>query len=60
MFQNIGVTDWLIILMIVLVFFGGKKLPELAKGLGKSISAFKQGMKDVESDITKEIENKNS
>ncbi len=46
MFQNVGLWDWVIILVIVLLFFGGKRLPELAKSLGKSISAFKKGVQE--------------
>ena len=46
MFQNMGVWDWGIILVIVLVLFGGKRLPELARSLGKAISEFKKGIKE--------------
>jgi sec-independent protein translocase protein TatA len=46
--QNFGLWDWAIILAIVLVLFGGKRLPELAKSLGKSIAEFKKGMKQGE------------
>ncbi|MBI1979610.1 MAG: twin-arginine translocase TatA/TatE family subunit [Elusimicrobia bacterium] len=53
MFQNIGVWDWIIILVIVLVLFGGKKLPELSRSLGKSISAFKKGIKEGEDELKK-------
>jgi sec-independent protein translocase protein TatA len=45
--------EWPIILLAVLLLFGGKKIPELMKGLGKGISQFKKGMKEVEDDITK-------
>jgi len=37
---------WLVILLLVLVLFGGKKLPELGKGLGQAIRGFKEGMRD--------------
>ncbi len=46
MFQNMGVWDWGIILVIVLILFGGKRLPDLAKSLGESIAIFKKSMKD--------------
>jgi sec-independent protein translocase protein TatA len=40
--------DWVWILLIVLVIFGGKKLPDLAKNLGKGMSEFKKGLKEAE------------
>lgn len=48
MFQNMGVWDWGIILVIVLLLFGGKRLPELAKSLGESIAIFKKALKEGE------------
>ncbi|MBN1848373.1 MAG: twin-arginine translocase TatA/TatE family subunit [Deltaproteobacteria bacterium] len=45
-----GGTEWLIILLIVLVLFGGKKLPELMGGLGKGIRSFRKGVSGSESD----------
>ena len=41
----------LLIALVVLLFFGGKKIPELMKGLGKGVRAFKEGMNDIEKDI---------
>lgn len=41
-----GGWEWLVILGIVVILFGGKKIPELAKGLGKGIKSFKNEMKD--------------
>lgn len=46
MLPNIGMGELLVILVIVLVFFGAKRVPELAKSLGKSIKSFKDGLKD--------------
>jgi sec-independent protein translocase protein TatA len=43
--------DWVWILLIVLVIFGGKKLPDLAKNLGKGLSEFKKGLNEVQSDV---------
>lgn len=52
----IGTTELILIAAIALLLFGGKKLPELMKGLGKGVSSFKQGMNepvDSGSDDTK-------
>ena len=49
----IGGWQWVIIMALILVLFGGKKIPELMKGLGKGIRSFKEGMNNIE----KEIEN---
>ena len=40
----------LIIALIILLLFGGKKIPELMKGLGKGVKSFKDGMKEIETD----------
>ena len=45
----------LVIALIVLLLFGGKKIPELMKGLGKGVKSFKEGMNEV-TDITKDEE----
>ena len=55
LFQNFGLWEVLIIAFVVLLIFGGKKIPELMKGLGKGVKSFKEGMKDVEKEI-KEID----
>jgi len=49
--MNIRGWEWIIILVVVLLLFGGKKIPELMKGVGKGIRGFKQGMKEVEDEI---------
>ncbi len=51
----IGGPELIIIALIVLLLFGGKKIPELMKGLGKGVRNFKDGLKDVEEEITKEV-----
>ena len=43
--------EWLAIALVVLLLFGGKKIPELMRGLGKGVKSFKQGMKEVEGEI---------
>ena len=44
----------LVIALIILLLFGGKKIPELMKGLGKGVKSFKDGMKEVDIDTDKE------
>lgn len=48
---NLGAAEIIVIALIVLLLFGGKKIPELMKGLGKGVRNFKEGMKDIEKDI---------
>lgn len=43
--------EWIIIALVILLLFGGKKIPELMRGLGKGVKSFKQGMKEVEDDV---------
>ena len=46
---GIGMQEIIVIALIVLLLFGGKKIPELMKGLGKGVKSFKEGMKEIES-----------
>ncbi|HOI28925.1 MAG TPA: twin-arginine translocase TatA/TatE family subunit [Melioribacteraceae bacterium] len=46
MFGAIGLTEILIILFIMILFFGGRKIPELAKGFADGIRSFKRGLKE--------------
>ena len=48
---GLGFQEILLIALVVLLFFGGKKIPEMMKGLGKGVKAFKDGMKEVETDV---------
>ena len=48
---GIGMQEVLLIALVVLLFFGGKKIPELMKGIGKGVRSFKEGMNDVEKEI---------
>ena len=48
---NLGVVEIVVIALIVLLLFGGKKIPELMKGLGKGVRSFKEGMNNIENDI---------
>ena len=47
----IGPWQWVIIALVILLLFGGKKIPELMRGLGKGVKSFKQGMNEVEKEI---------
>jgi sec-independent protein translocase protein TatA len=51
MFDNIGFSELLLILVVVLLLFGPKKIPELAKSIGKGLSEFKKGLKDIQDEI---------
>ncbi len=53
---NLGAGEIIVIALIILLLFGGKKIPELMKGLGKGVRSFKEGMNNIE----KEIENPDS
>ena len=48
---NLGTGEIIIIAIIVLLLFGGKKIPELMKGIGKVVKNFKDGVKGLEDDI---------
>ncbi|MFZ2202170.1 MAG: twin-arginine translocase TatA/TatE family subunit [Microgenomates group bacterium] len=48
LFKNIGGTEIIVIAIVLLVLFGGKKLPELARGLGESIKEFRKAFKSDE------------
>lgn len=48
---GLGMQEVLLIALVVLLFFGGKKIPELMKGLGKGVRSFKEGMNNVEKEI---------
>ena len=48
---NIGKGEIIVLALIVLLLFGGKKIPELMKGLGKGVKSFKDGMNEIEKDI---------
>lgn len=52
----LGMPEIIVIAIIVLVLFGGKKLPELMHGVGKGIRDFKKGMNGIEDEIKKDID----
>src|SRR5476649_687306 len=55
-FFDLGSTEMLVIFFVVLLLFGGKKMPELAKGLGKSIREFKKAASNVEEEFKRAID----
>ena len=57
MLGKIGWSEILIILAIILILFGPKRIPELAKAIGQGIQLFKKGLKDVEKDINSDDKN---
>ena len=54
---NIGTTEIIIILALILLLFGGRKIPELMKGLGKGVKSFKDGVNGIDDDL-KELNEK--
>lgn len=50
LFLGMGMQEVLVIALVVLLFFGGKKIPELMKGLGKGVKSFKDGMNGLENE----------
>ena len=56
LFANIGGGELILIALVILLLFGGKKIPELMKGLGKGVKNFKDGMNEIEKDI-KDVNN---
>ena len=53
---GLGMQEILVIALIVLLLFGGKKIPELMKGLGKGVKSFKDGMKEIDTDDKEDVE----
>lgn len=51
MFGSFGAGEVVVIALIVLLLFGGKKIPELMKGIGKGVKSFKDGVKGIEDEI---------
>ena len=51
LFLGLGMQEILLIALVVLLFFGGKKIPELMKGVGKGVKSFKDGMNEIEGEV---------
>jgi TatA/E family protein of Tat protein translocase len=66
MFGNLGAGEIILIVLVILLLFGAKKIPDLARSIGKGMSEFKKGVKDVENEIkstdneTKKVDEKKS
>ncbi len=56
MFGNLGTPEILLIVLVILVLFGSKKIPDFARGLGKGMKEFKKALREVEEDIKMEEE----
>lgn len=52
----IGAPEIIFIVLIVLLLFGGKKIPELMRGMGKGVKMFKQGMNDIEDEVKRPLD----
>jgi len=51
---GLGAQELLLILLVLILLFGAKKIPEIARGLGKSVSEFKKGARDLDEEIRRE------
>ena len=60
MFGNIGATEIILILLVILIFFGARKIPELAQGLGKGLREFRKAARDIQEDVERDSKQINS
>ncbi len=58
MFENMGGGELLLIVFVILILFGAKKIPDIAQGLGKGIREFKKAVRDVQEDLS--VDDKNN
>jgi sec-independent protein translocase protein TatA len=56
MFGNLGTGEILLIFLVILIFFGAKKIPDLAQGLGKGLREFRKAARDIQDEIEKPAE----
>jgi sec-independent protein translocase protein TatA len=52
---NLGATEILLIFLVIVIFFGAKKIPELAQGLGKGIREFKKAAREIDDEVQGEV-----
>jgi sec-independent protein translocase protein TatA len=57
-FQNIGGGSMILIVLVILLLFGAKRIPELARGLGRGIREFKDATKDIQNDLEEGMKDK--
>ena len=57
---GLGAPEIILIALIVLLLFGGKKIPELMHGMGKGVKSFKEGMNNMEEEISKPAQSKDA
>ena len=55
MFENFGFGEILLIVVVILIFFGPKKIPDIAQSIGKGIKEFKRAMRDVQDEVSSAI-----
>ena len=55
MFENIGGPELLLILIVIFLLFGAKKIPDIAKGLGQGIREFRKAARDIQEEVNKEV-----
>jgi len=57
-FQNMGGGSIILIVLVILLLFGAKRIPELARGLGRGIREFKDATKDIQNDLEEGLKDK--
>ncbi|MDP2652529.1 MAG: twin-arginine translocase TatA/TatE family subunit [Candidatus Omnitrophota bacterium] len=55
---RIGVTELLLVLVVVLILFGAKRLPEIGSAIGKALREFKKSARDIEGDVKEPLDDK--
>jgi sec-independent protein translocase protein TatA len=55
MFSGIGMQELLLIFLVILLFFGARRIPDIAAGLGRGIREFKKAVKDTQDEVSKDI-----